>query len=196
MDLSKLEPLHTAIAALKALPRTGWVQRGVPAPESVAAHSYGVALLTLVLAEARAQGEEPVDVLTALRMALVHDLPEHAVGDLTPTEQEARFGTDPRRAEVAREAAERSALDEALTNLPSFLSDSLAQVFAAYRRQDTPEAKLVHQADRLDCLLQALRYRDDGAGSALDEFARLIEQITDPALAQALRARWQIDTAD
>ena len=36
---------------LKQMPRTGWVQQGVPGAENVAAHSYGVVLTALTLAE-------------------------------------------------------------------------------------------------------------------------------------------------
>ena len=36
--------------ALKQLPRTGWVRSNVENPESVAAHSWGMAILALRLA--------------------------------------------------------------------------------------------------------------------------------------------------
>ncbi len=38
---------------LKRIPRTGWVESGVPDPESVADHSFRVALIALVLATSR-----------------------------------------------------------------------------------------------------------------------------------------------
>ncbi len=44
---------------LKNTVRTGWVQRGVPEAESVAAHSYGVTFITLILAH---NLDEPVDL--------------------------------------------------------------------------------------------------------------------------------------
>ena len=37
---------------LKRTARTGWVQRGVPNAENVAAHSFGVVFVALVLAQA------------------------------------------------------------------------------------------------------------------------------------------------
>src|SRR6478609_3578246 len=40
--------LYTQIATLKLLPRTGWLQRGVPNVESVAEHTFGVATLALL----------------------------------------------------------------------------------------------------------------------------------------------------
>ena len=40
--------LYTQVATLKLLPRTGWLQRGVPNVESVAEHTFGVATLALL----------------------------------------------------------------------------------------------------------------------------------------------------
>src|SRR5690348_11531628 len=73
-----IELLHR-IEPLKHLPRTGWVDRGVHEPESVASPSRPLALLAWVSAEA--QG---LDAENAMRLALVHDLPEAITGDLTP----------------------------------------------------------------------------------------------------------------
>ncbi|MFT5458801.1 MAG: putative hydrolase of HD superfamily, partial [Myxococcota bacterium] len=56
--------------ALKALRRAGWVRAGVTSPESVAAHSWGVAWLVLVLLPRELNRER------ALTYALLHDLPE------------------------------------------------------------------------------------------------------------------------
>jgi len=42
---------NKTIGALKHLPRTGWVRRGVPNSETVAAHSWRVAVLILEFAD-------------------------------------------------------------------------------------------------------------------------------------------------
>ena len=63
---------------LKQLPRTGWVRSGVENPESVAAHSWGMAVLALRLAP------KELDIEKILSLCLIHDLPEVRVGDLTP----------------------------------------------------------------------------------------------------------------
>ena len=62
---------------MKQLPRTGWVRSDVENPESVAAHSWGMAILALRLAP------ENLDMIKVLSMCLVHDLPEVRIGDLT-----------------------------------------------------------------------------------------------------------------
>ncbi|MFN7146928.1 MAG: HD domain-containing protein, partial [Myxococcota bacterium] len=62
---------------LKEVDRSGWTRIGVPHPESVAAHSWGVALLALL----RCPPE--LDRHKLLAMAILHDLAEVRVGDLT-----------------------------------------------------------------------------------------------------------------
>jgi putative hydrolase of HD superfamily len=51
MDASP--PLQLLLDAhrLKRIPRTGWVMHGVASAESVADHSFGVAFISLILAE-------------------------------------------------------------------------------------------------------------------------------------------------
>jgi len=56
---------------LKLVPRTGWLLRGVQPAESVADHTYGVALTALLLADLIA---ELVDRERLLILALLHDL--------------------------------------------------------------------------------------------------------------------------
>lgn len=60
---------------LKQLFRQGWLERGIPRErcESVAEHSFGVALLTLFLAETY---YPHLDLSKLLRMALIHDFGE------------------------------------------------------------------------------------------------------------------------
>ncbi|CAK0899040.1 unnamed protein product [Prorocentrum cordatum] len=63
---------------LKDVARAGWLRRGVEAPESVAAHSWGVAFLASQLCPAS------LDRGRVLEMSIVHDLAEVRVGDITP----------------------------------------------------------------------------------------------------------------
>src|ERR1044072_1161465 len=71
---------------LKRLDRTGWVLRGFAnGTESVAAHSFGVSVTAMLLAdEVQLQGVK-VDVEKVLRLALQHDGAEARVGDMPRT---------------------------------------------------------------------------------------------------------------
>ncbi|HYJ78510.1 MAG TPA: HD domain-containing protein, partial [Longimicrobiaceae bacterium] len=72
--------LHLA-GRLKETVRAGWALRGVEGAESVADHSFRLALLALVLAP---RVEPPLDRERCMAMALVHDLAECLTGDITP----------------------------------------------------------------------------------------------------------------
>src|ERR671927_1656901 len=91
---------------LKRLDRTGWVLRGLPpGAESVAAHSYGVALTAMLLADECAARGVRVDVGRVVRIALLHDLQETRTGDMPRTVADY-YGRE------ARRAAERAAFDD------------------------------------------------------------------------------------
>lgn len=156
---------------LKALPRAGWVRVGVEQPESVAAHSWGVAWLVLVLLP------EGLDLQRALIYAVLHDLPEVRTGDLTPHD-----GIAPH----AKAAAEH----EAMIGLCAPLSRgaALRGAWEAYEAQADPESRFVRQLDRLDMALQAVAY-GRSSGAPLAEFLESAATvITDPLLVPLLEA--------
>ncbi len=182
--------LHGAVAGLKRLVRAGWRDRGVPEPESVAAHAFGVALLSLAEAERRAAAGEALDVLGVVRMALLHDLAESGTGDLTPERRRALFGPDAAAARRRQREAETRVLAELLAAAPEPLRDGWTATWTEYCEGRTPAARLVHDADRLDCLLQGARYREEGAGRRLDEFRRLLDEVEEPELRAAAERAW------
>ncbi len=145
--------------ALKELPRAGWVRVGVESPESVAAHSWGVAWLVLVL------GPPGLDRGKALALAVLHDLPEIRVGDLTP-----RDGIDPAR----KSRLESEAMAALASGLPR--REELVVLWEDYEHGRSPEARFVRACDKLDMALQAARY---ATAQALD-----LEEFVDSALAR------------
>lgn len=148
---------------LKRLDRTGWVLRGLaPGAESVGAHTYGVAITAMLLAdEVRARGGA-VDVECVLRLALVHDWAEARVGDLPRTAAEY-FGA------AARKRAERAAFDDMVGALGADLSRQYSGWHEEYETRASVEARLVKAADVIDLLAQAFVFERAGARE-LDEF--------------------------
>lgn len=193
-EFTELESLFQSLSTLKQLPRTGWLLRGVPQPESVAAHSFGVSFWVLWLAT-RYKEQESINLEKALSIAILHDLPEAQTGDLIPSQRSILFGS------------QKSSQDEAITKAEShFWKDSQSMqipnaasnpnsnwyaLWEEYRAGKSSEAKLVKQADALDCVLQAIQYRYF-YGSPLEEFSKLIEKAAgkDKKLAGWLRKRW------
>jgi putative hydrolase of HD superfamily len=142
---------------LKCVPRSGWTLRGVAAAESVAEHTWGTALVTLVLAEG---AEESLDREKALTIALLHDLPERVLSDIPSPAM--RYFPD-----GAKHQAEENALEELLSTLPD--AARLREWWLEFENRTTPEGRLVRDADRLEMLLQALAY-EESRGCRLDDF--------------------------
>jgi len=147
--------------ALKAVDRAGWVRRGVTRPESVAAHSWGIAWLVLLLLP------EELDRERALAYAVVHDLAEARVGDLTPHDGVSK-------ADKARLEAE--ALNAMSAHLPR--GAAVRDLWHAYEAQADAEARFVRQLDRLDMAIQALVYAREGAdgmGEFVESAGKVVE---------------------
>ncbi len=154
-----LEALLTA-NRLKAVSRSGWVLRGVPEAESVAEHTYGVAFVALALAEASDEGFA-FDRGRLLTIALLHDLAESVIGDIPLP---ARRFLPP----GAKQSAETAVMKEVMEAMPG--GEGLLALWAEYAAGTSPEAQLVHDADRLEMLLQAYLYRAQTGNRALAEF--------------------------
>lgn len=158
---------------LKDLDRAGWVRRGVEGPESVAAHSWGVGWLVLVLLPPDLHRER------ALAYAVLHDLAEVRVGDLMPSDGVSRD---------EKHRREREAIGQLLAARPD-----LSDLWEAYESQADPESRFVRQLDRLDMALQARRYADRGTPNLeefLDSAATVVEDPALVAILDALRADW------
>jgi putative hydrolase of HD superfamily len=148
---------------LKRLERTGWTLRGLaPGAESVAAHSYGVALAAMMLADELIVRGESVDVERVLRMALMHDWAEARVGDMPRTAIEY-FGAE------ARTRAERAAFDAIVRGLGQRIEAGYSELHEDYEHRASLEARLVKAADIIDLLVQALAFERAGV-RGLDEF--------------------------
>lgn len=168
-----LEMVHSLLneaLGLKAVARAGWLRVGVGAPESVAAHGWGVAWLVLALCPAG------VDRGRALAIAVLHDLAEVRVGDLTPHDPVSR------EEKRAREAA---AMAELLRPLPN--AAELLALWEEYESGSTAEGRLVKACDRLDMALQARRYAADLGTDPRDFLASALAGL-DPGLLRDLAA--------
>lgn len=138
------------IQRLEALPRTGWLVSGVPRPESIAAHLYEVALLSLWIAESL---DEDVDTARVMRIALLHDVGEALTTDI-PTPAKRLIGRD------VVHAAERRAAATVLEAAPESWLDAVDEYDAA----ESIEARIVKAADTIQMLARGLAYVQAGQG--------------------------------
>lgn len=131
---------------LKRFKRTGWSTVGVPAPESVADHSFRVSVTASVIAAL-----EDADPQRAAFLALWHDSQETRTTDL------------PHLTKKYITAADNQAVTaDQVRALPASVATMIGQAVAEYETGDTAEAKCARDADKLECLLQGREYQDQG----------------------------------
>ncbi len=157
------------LTALKRLQRTGWQILG-SGGESIAEHSYMVAMISYLLAE-----QTGADIEKTLLMALFHDV------------EEARTGDVYRLAKLYVTIDKDKARHDALINLsdgnlvPAFLNE--------YEQRKTLEAKIVKDADTLSLCVELKLLVEQGNAHAkewLDANIEALQLTESKALGKAL----------
>jgi putative hydrolase of HD superfamily len=147
--------LFQTIHPLDRIGRAGYVLRGVPDPESVAAHSHFVSLLTLLFLE---QYPGRFDGAKALAMAITHDLAEAKLMDIPMPYGDAYLAE-------AKDKAEQTILEELFLGFRG--------TFPQYHRElldvSSPEAQLIRGLDKAQMMLKVLFYEREHRGR-LGEF--------------------------
>jgi putative hydrolase of HD superfamily len=176
----------TMARGLKTTPRTGWIrQKAGPRIESVADHSWRISLMAMVAASSAstsASEQPPYDVNRCIKIALVHDLAEATVGDITPhcgvsdatkheLELEAITGMTSGLALGGGLVVDSTTTANTTATATSAVGAEILDLWKEYEAGATPEAKLVKDMDKLEMILQALEYETDGENEeSLDGF--------------------------
>jgi putative hydrolase of HD superfamily len=134
------------IGLLKRYKRTGWSQVGVPLPESVADHSFRVSVIASVLA-----AMEGANSQRAAFLALWHDSQETRTTDLPHLTKN-----------YVSAAANEQATRDQVAPLPPSVAGMISTAVAEYEAAETQEARCARDADKLECLLQAREYQEQG----------------------------------
>ncbi len=148
--------------ALKRLPRTGWLNAGIKHPESVAEHSYRTGLIGAVLA--MMEGADPAKVAF---MGVVHDTQETRVGDI------AYIG---RR--YVKAADNRDVTADQTADAPPAVRETLAAIVDEIESYETKESIIHRDADKLECLFQAIEYREAGNINVQSFIDNMISALT------------------
>ncbi|KAK4404425.1 5'-deoxynucleotidase HDDC2 [Sesamum angolense] len=141
---------------LKTTKRAGWVRREVQEPESIADHMYRMGLMALIASDIPGVNRDK-----CVKMAVVHDIAEAIVGDITPSDG------IPKEEKSRRE-------QEALKSMCELLgggarAKEIHDLWMEYEQNSSMEAKVVKDFDKVEMILQALEYEND-QGKDLEEF--------------------------
>ncbi|KAI9774538.1 MAG: hypothetical protein M1840_002786 [Geoglossum simile] len=188
-------PFFHLLERLKTTKREGWRRFGIDrggttcpildpekgnifvkplSPESISDHMYRMSLLTMLA---------PPDLASRLniphctKMALIHDMAESLVGDITPVDGVSK----PEKSR--REAAAMDYLSSALLGnvYGGLVGSQIREIWEEYEKSETLEAKFVHDIDKMELLLQMMEYERAHKGTLdLGEFSYAASNIMLP----------------
>ncbi|MFI0812899.1 HD family hydrolase [Streptomyces echinatus] len=166
---------------LKNTKRSGWWMAGVKDPETVADHSWRTALIATIIAQL-----EGADPARAAFLAVWHDSQETRTGDVNHLGKKYAQG----------EADPRAITADQVAGMPEGLADAIRALVGEYEAKESPEAICARDADKLECMIQGIEYRDQGYVNAqrwIDNSRGRITTKSGQALADAVLETGSLD---
>ena len=169
-------PFFHLLERLKTTKRAGWRRFGIDNCESISDHMYRMSILTMLAPQSVSS---KLDILRCCRMALIHDMAEALVGDITPIDPVSKEEKSRRESET---------MDYICTNLLGKFNGGLngkdiRHIWQEYEDSETPESLFVHDIDKMELLLQMLEYeRSQKCETDLGEFTWVAQKIQSPEI--------------
>lgn len=135
------------VSELKHTERTGWVDRDLPKPESIADHMYRMSIICFLTAD------EKLNIAKCQQIALCHDMAESLVGDITPYDTSCDK-TEKHR----RELAAMEYLRDLVTKFNPRAGKLMYDMWHEYEFQTSPEARFVKDVDKFELVSQCSEY--------------------------------------
>ena len=167
-------PFFHLLGRLKTTKREGWRRFGISNGESISDHMYRMSLLTMFAPPSLASR---LDIPRCTKMALVHDMAEALVGDITPVDNIPKLEKNRR---------ESTTMDYLTADLlgrvhGGAVGQDLREVWEEYENGETLESKYVHDIDKMELLLQMTEYeREHKCEVDLSEFTHVARRIVLP----------------
>jgi putative hydrolase of HD superfamily len=147
------------VGILKKIPRSGYQFLGTGG-ESVADHTFRVAVIAYLLAKS----EPEADVQKAVLMSLFHDFHEARTGDHNYVNK--RYVT----------VNEDRAINDLAHEIP--VGAEIAALIHEFNSRESLEARLVQDADQLDFILELKRQQDLGNRSAAEWLKYSVKRLS------------------
>ncbi len=153
------------------MPRRRWVIRNIKNPESIAAHTFRVAIMAWFLG---VEKNDNFNIEKIIKMALIHDLCDIYTGGITPYDsilpksKKARqelLKTWPRLSGGKRKILieqkfkkEKRGLEKLIKNLHPKLKNEIMALWIDYEKGLSKEGRFFKPTDRIESFLQATEY--------------------------------------
>lgn len=143
-DVKDILKFLNLVHNLKHTQRKGWEHFEIPNPERIAGHMYSMSIMTFLIGS-----NDKLDRFKCMQLALVHDLAECIVGDITPRDNVT--------------SQEKYKLeDDAMKQLSALVGEEIGgllyNLWLEYEEKTTPEAIFVKDLDRFDLIFTATTY--------------------------------------
>ncbi|KAI9844832.1 MAG: hypothetical protein M1837_005250 [Sclerophora amabilis] len=167
-------PFFHLLHRLKSTKREGWRRFGISNGESISDHMYRMSIITML---APPSLTARLNVPKCTKMALIHDMAEALVGDITPVDKVAK--TEKSR----REAAAMQYISQDLLGSVAggIAGKGFQEIWEEYEASETFDSKFVHDVDKVELLLQMMEYERAHKGKIdLSEFIWVADKIVLP----------------
>ncbi|XP_033100685.1 HD domain-containing protein 2-like [Anneissia japonica] len=153
----KMLKFFSMIHRLKNIKRAGWVRTNVSNPESVPDHMYRMAIMSMFIPSSSGVNKEHV-----MKLALIHDMAECIVGDITPYDKVPKEEKHQREREAMQKLSDLAGPE---------VGPELYSLWEEYEQQSSPESKWVKDLDRYEMIHQAFDYeKQENKPASLQEF--------------------------
>lgn len=144
-------PFFHMLERLKTTKREGWRRFDISTGESISDHMYRMALITMF---APPSLSSRLDIPHCTKMALIHDMAEALVGDITPVDGVTK------KEKNRREATTMDYFTQSLLGKVNggMTGKEIREVWQEYEDSQTLESKFVHDVDKIELILQMVEY--------------------------------------
>ncbi|KAK6462439.1 hypothetical protein DFJ63DRAFT_319257 [Scheffersomyces coipomensis] len=149
------------VRLLKTQKRTGWVDRGIPPRkvESIGDHMYRMSIIAMLVPNSN------INLDKCVKIAIVHDIAESLVGDITP------FGGVTKAEKHRRELESINYLSSIIKPYNPEYAQEIVELWLDYEEIRTIEARYVKDIDKYEMIQQAWEYEQEyGLKYDLSEF--------------------------
>ncbi|AQZ09807.1 YBR242W and YGL101W [Zygosaccharomyces parabailii] len=143
----RLLAFHHIVGQLKVQRRTGWLDHDINDCESISDHMYRMGIMSMLIKNPMVNRDKCV------RIALVHDIAESLVGDITPFDPVTKEEKHRREWETIQFLC-----DEFVGKSNQIAAKEMMSDWLAYENISSLEARYVKDIDKYEMLVQCFEY--------------------------------------